>query len=325
MAPAFNVHVSRCQAKTTEDMLPVPKFTLPPNQVLWSVETLYQRICNGTIDLDVPYQRGIVWDKRKQIKLIWSLYNNMPIAPVLFTMKNNNQYSCIDGKQRLTAVFEFLSGKLRPNTDNIVINDRTCEQLRSIILQRYMMVMVYQDNFDEEICREIFNVVQNSVPLTDGEMIHAAEGGDAGRIKKIYENIKALAAPYGNKRYAGYELVRRELNSYYGLKIKSKENASKSNTISDSSVEEFSKIISAAMCINAGCLGEEKSPRVVVLRFILSKMRDNVQHMYTKDFATALTSMITATAKESPTAFATHSSAKALVFTYTPEATPAPK
>lgn len=79
----------------------------------YSLQSLSDLVLSKTVDLKPEYQRRDRWDEVKQSKLIESFLINVPIPPVFFNEDDFGQYSVIDGKQRLTAIHEFLRGRLK--------------------------------------------------------------------------------------------------------------------------------------------------------------------------------------------------------------------
>jgi uncharacterized protein with ParB-like and HNH nuclease domain len=67
----------------------------------------------GSIDLDPHYQRRDRWKPDKQSALIESFILNVPVPPVYLSEDDFGKYSVIDGKQRITAIRDFLSGNLK--------------------------------------------------------------------------------------------------------------------------------------------------------------------------------------------------------------------
>lgn len=78
----------------------------------YNLESLAQLISKRTIDLAPKYQRRFRWDEKRKSKLIESFLMNVPIPPIFLNEDDFGQYSVIDGKQRLSSISEFLSGKL---------------------------------------------------------------------------------------------------------------------------------------------------------------------------------------------------------------------
>lgn len=75
----------------------------------------------GALLLDPPYQRGVVWGRRRQQNLIKSILLGVPIPSIVINNRircdwadegNEFAVSVIDGKQRITSILNFLDGHL---------------------------------------------------------------------------------------------------------------------------------------------------------------------------------------------------------------------
>ncbi|RLP93202.1 DUF262 domain-containing protein [Micromonospora sp. CV4] len=64
------------------------------------------------IDPSPEYQRRERWDQVKQSALIESFLLNVPVPPVYLAEEDFGVYSVIDGKQRITAIHDFMRGRL---------------------------------------------------------------------------------------------------------------------------------------------------------------------------------------------------------------------
>ena len=71
---------------------------------------------NTKIKVNIEYQRGVIYSAKKQASIIESILKDFAI-PSIVLWKNieDNTYDVIDGKQRLTSIFLFLSGNLQIN------------------------------------------------------------------------------------------------------------------------------------------------------------------------------------------------------------------
>ncbi len=91
----------------------------------WSISEIYQKIKDGRLILNPDYQRGEIWNNEKQTAFIESLYMEIMIPPIYVVevpakdMLEENKYEVVDGKQRLTAIREFIIEKLRLNERNL--------------------------------------------------------------------------------------------------------------------------------------------------------------------------------------------------------------
>lgn len=75
----------------------------------FSLQGLREMVENEIIDLKAKYQRRERWDVGRQSELIESFLLNIPVPPVYLSEEEYGVYSIIDGKQRITAVSDFLS------------------------------------------------------------------------------------------------------------------------------------------------------------------------------------------------------------------------
>lgn len=78
----------------------------------WTVGTIYEQI-GKQINLDPDFQRRNVWSLPTKAKFIESIILGVPIPQILLSSKKGtrNSYLVLDGKQRLTTISEFFSGK----------------------------------------------------------------------------------------------------------------------------------------------------------------------------------------------------------------------
>ncbi|MDV6374525.1 DUF262 domain-containing protein [Deinococcus arenicola] len=99
-----------------QDIEPVTFWEQKQKEILTSVvdynlDTLDSLIKKSTIDLKPKYQRRFRWDDARKSKLIESFFMNVPVPPVFLNEDAYGKYSVIDGKQRLTAVTDFLNDR----------------------------------------------------------------------------------------------------------------------------------------------------------------------------------------------------------------------
>src|SRR5438132_381932 len=104
---------------TSEDEEDRPELDIPLNERKlltqpfdFIVGSLEQQIKDGGLVLQDEFQRRVVWDDRKSSRLIESLLLNVPIPVCYFSEAEDGSYSVIDGQQRLTALYRFMSNLL---------------------------------------------------------------------------------------------------------------------------------------------------------------------------------------------------------------------
>ena len=78
----------------------------------FSVMHLFQLIDKRQLDIEPPWQRKDVWPLRKKRELIKSLILGIPL-PSIILHKKSGRWSIIDGKQRLTAIVQYLRNEFK--------------------------------------------------------------------------------------------------------------------------------------------------------------------------------------------------------------------
>lgn len=145
-----------------------------------SIKTIITELKSKEIDLDSDYQRDIVWDYAKQEKFIDSCFNDIIPNNIIFTL-NNCKLICIDGKQRLTSLKNFVNNKfpyhngseslyydkIKKKTKGarkITLDEKNYFYNVEIPIVRYMNLS-YTNQID------IFNRIQNGIALSSGELV----------------------------------------------------------------------------------------------------------------------------------------------------------
>lgn len=84
----------------------------------WSILEIFQKIKDKKLILEPNYQRREIWKDDKKTAFIESLYMEIMIPPIYVVeipgedLLSENKYEVVDGKQRLTAILDFVSGRL---------------------------------------------------------------------------------------------------------------------------------------------------------------------------------------------------------------------
>lgn len=77
----------------------------------FSIFELHRKYKKGQLILEVDFQRKDVWKYKQKCELIESILMGLPLPIFYFKLQNNSQYVVVDGKQRLSTLFEFLENK----------------------------------------------------------------------------------------------------------------------------------------------------------------------------------------------------------------------
>lgn len=136
----------------------------------------------GQLKLDPDFQRGSVWTLAARVFLIDTILNDLPIPQVYFRSKvdPNTQTTVrdvVDGQQRLRAILDFASGKLRLTSkapkfrgklyDNLSTEDKE-------LFLNYKLPVVQLLNASNSDVLEVFARLNSySVKVTPAELRHA--------------------------------------------------------------------------------------------------------------------------------------------------------
>lgn len=176
---------------------------------------LYKR---GRLDLDPPYQRRSVWNQQYKDYFVDTIILNYPCPPIfLYEEIDRNgiaSYSVVDGKQRLTTLFDFIDNKY-PVFDKCTISE-LCGKYFNEIGDDYRIPFFsfnisieFLPTNNETIIKDIFQRLnKNIAKLTpqelrharfEGEFITAAEDMTAWMDEVLHDNIPRFARNSINK------------------------------------------------------------------------------------------------------------------------------
>lgn len=141
-------------------------------------------------------------DKLKKSLLIHSILANYPVPPIYCLKEPINDkdysYSVLDGKQRLTTIFDFIDGRypLDEETPDVVVDDEIYELRNKYFtdmniecqqeLLRFKFTIYGFEDADDDLIEEIFFRLNNSTPLSKPQKSMALTGvQNATFIKSI--------------------------------------------------------------------------------------------------------------------------------------------
>lgn len=156
-----------------------------PRIIQTSVGQLFEDMDSGDIDLEPDYQRNVVWTEEKQSNLVSSLLSHFYIPPILLSAHPNSssghQYTCIDGKQRLSSIKLFMQNVIPvadANKQKFWYSDKGSRKrcLPPDVAKRFrresVPVVIYENLTDAQE-REMFQRVQMGVTLSPAEKLSA--------------------------------------------------------------------------------------------------------------------------------------------------------
>ena len=143
---AENTEIADDQKEPVENEFAAKRILLEKTKIVrqtWSIFEIYQKIKDKKLILDPDYQRRAIWSVDKQTAFIESLYMEIMIPPIYVVeipgedILEETKYEVVDGKQRLTAVWNFIKGTLRLNERNLeyyadIFGGKTFPEIREI-------------------------------------------------------------------------------------------------------------------------------------------------------------------------------------------------
>ena len=141
--------------------------------------TIRQILNDVDFDWDVVIQRNQVWNNKKQSKLIHSVLYGFPIPPIFVQQKE--KFIVLDGKQRLTTIYDFFNNKLKLTKDIKAINGEEIKgktfaelpkKLQNAFLD-YTIDLYLINKITDEQRDEIFRRFNNGEPLTKYEILRS--------------------------------------------------------------------------------------------------------------------------------------------------------
>jgi hypothetical protein len=146
------------------------------------VNTLISQVIQkeNAIDLNAPYQRGIVWNSEKQSAFINSVMRGI-VPNAIIINYDDLKKTCMDGKQRLTSLVRFKNNEISYSiNDEIIFYDYINNKVdnirimtndeKTIFCSRNLPVVTYYGlTYEDQI--DVFNRIQNGVSMKAGELI----------------------------------------------------------------------------------------------------------------------------------------------------------
>jgi uncharacterized protein with ParB-like and HNH nuclease domain len=140
------------------------------------------------IDLDADYQREKIWSNEQQKLLLDSILRDIDIPKIYIAeVKDKDQfdYECIDGKQRMTTLLRFFKpdpNERSPLTVRHYEKNYTYQQFKkkfpadAKIIEDYELSFAIYKPLNDEYVREIFRRLQLGIRLNSGELLKTYMG-----------------------------------------------------------------------------------------------------------------------------------------------------
>ncbi len=214
-----------------------------PDQVkyttkVFTVGTLHNYITgfdgeeDPTIDMNPDFQRNFVWSNKSKSSLIESILLNIPIPSIYLNQTTKNQYLPADGLQRLNAITEFLSGKLKLTGLEYLIqyngykykktayNDSVLPiEIKRRIRDYSINCNIIDSDTPDEVKLDIFKRLNsNGVKLSPQELRNSVTTRDIRELYKAIETDPYFVSMVMNgvnvNRFVHHELILRYFGAY---------------------------------------------------------------------------------------------------------------
>jgi len=134
-----------------------------PQKIELPVSTLPQMI-EKQINLNPDFQRRGRWDQERRSRFIESLIMNVPIPPVFLGEDEYGSYVVLDGRQRLTAVYEFLKNtfelkglKVWEELNRNRFDDMEKKKLDRFLTRRFIPAVVILKESSSQVKYDVFD------------------------------------------------------------------------------------------------------------------------------------------------------------------------
>ncbi len=190
------------------DKIAIDNGTIYPTKVIFSREmfSVYElkRRCEDrkSLILDPDYQRDDVWNNKRKSELIESILMGMPLPMFYFFADENGEWQVIDGRQRLTTLFDYINGEFKLiNQLNILhaIRQKYFKDLKPIeqgIIEDYsLQINIIKPPTPDRVKFDIFDRVnRGGIRLNNQEMRNAIYQGQATELlNKLSKNPDFLS------------------------------------------------------------------------------------------------------------------------------------
>lgn len=160
-----------------------------PQKIELPISTL-RTMVDEQIKLSPEFQRRDRWDIRKQSRFVESIIMNVPVPPVFLGEDKYGSYIVLDGRQRLTAIYEFLRNtyaleKLEVWTElnGLRYTDLEDKGLAPTIKRRFIPAILLLRESSPEVKYDVFDRLNTGgVPLNGMEIRNAVFQGKFNRL-----------------------------------------------------------------------------------------------------------------------------------------------
>jgi hypothetical protein len=144
-----------------------------PQKIDLPISTLPEMI-KEQINLNPEFQRRDRWDQLKQSRFIESIIMNVPIPPVFLGEDQYGAYVVLDGRQRLTAINEFLKNtyalkglEVWQDINGHTYNDLQKKKLDKAITRRFVPAVIILKESSPQVKYDVFDRLNTGGVIAD--------------------------------------------------------------------------------------------------------------------------------------------------------------
>ena len=149
------------------------------------------------INLNPGFQRRDRWDQEKQSRFIESIIMNVPIPPVFLGEDEYGSYVVLDGRQRLTAINEFLKNTFELKSLEVWedlngqnFNDLQKKKLDRAITRRFVPAVVILKESSSQVKYDVFDRLNTGGVIAEPMEIRNAVF--QGKFNKLIRELSEL-------------------------------------------------------------------------------------------------------------------------------------
>ena len=153
----------RNKSESIEEVFSKYQDALVLQQADLSLKSISDMVDSGAIDINPKYQRRERWTLKKESDLIESFILNIPVPPIYLAEDAYGTYSVIDGKQRITAISNFLNGKIKlqklerfKELDGYTFKNLPASIRNALSIRPYLRVVTLLKQSNSNLKHEVF-------------------------------------------------------------------------------------------------------------------------------------------------------------------------
>jgi hypothetical protein len=176
----------------------------------YEIRDLHNLYCHKNLNLDTEYQRTEVWSIKKKRRLIDSILRKYDISTIYLRQRINGaqiHFECVDGKQRLKCISDFIDNKfaITPDITSKLEHAYCFSQLpdrQQWDIRTFKVYAVVISGVDDNTIADIFMRLQEGERLNDAEKLNALTSKMREAVTEISRHSFLPATSLKNHRLA---------------------------------------------------------------------------------------------------------------------------